>query len=1227
MKKFTLSGFIALLLLFAVQVNAVNSNISVSTEKTNSQVLSSTQNEMNLTFHFGDINYFDVKTTKGIFTELRMDGAYNSNRIGEASLPAQRKLIAIPFGAEVNVHVNSLSVQTIDLGEHGIKNQLMPLQYDIPKDMDTDDIPFQYNEAAYASKSYNESEVVSVEILGVMRGVRIARVTVEPIRYNASTNSIEVYNDIDVSLSYENADWGLTNQTFEASYSPFFDMSYKALLNIDDIYDDHPDLLSFPVHMLIVSDPMFTDALQPFIEWKTKMGYHLTVAYTDVIGSSTAEIQNWIHNEYNTGLSNGQAPDFAVIVGDTPQVPASATGSESGRKTDLYYFSVDGDIFPEMYYGRLSAQNVPQLEAMLDKILYYQKYEFETPEYLDDVTLIAGEDGTWNPNVGQATIEYGTQNYFNEAHGYENIYVYLSSYGGCYDDERFQTSFINYTAHCAETVWAGPSLSISDVNNINNPNEYPIAIANCCMSADFGYGECIGETFMRKADGGAVGYIGSSPSSYWFEDFYWSVGAFPISGNNNGYVPTAEETTMGAYDGAWGDSYYCLHGLVFVGNLAVTEVDIQGYAQHSSPTYYWESYNTLGDPSLMPYHTQGSVNAVTHMDIVPIGVNQYEVSAEPGSYVAITKDGVIYGTAHVDDSGIAMVDMTPITEAGDVNIVVTKSQYIPYVALVPAAALEGPFLSVGDYVFDNGTQNVDYASSVSLDISIANLGTAASDNVTITLIGTDDFCELTSAATVTIGTINSDETITLEDAFSFDINDDAPDMHQVSFDINIEGTSKEVWDASINFNILAPALEFGNYVISDASGNNNGRIDPGETVDITVDALNNGHAVSLDGAIGIATSSSFLTINTSSVDFDAIDVSGTEAITFSVTAAGDTPEGTVVDMSLDMAAGNYAASKIIQEAVGLILEDFETGDFTRFDWQFGTTPWVIVDDVVYEGVYSAKSGTIADASDTYMSLDYTVVADGELSFYYKVSSESGYDKLKFYINGTVQDEWSGDVDWAQATYDLTSGAYIFKWEYSKDVNTTGGSDCAWVDFIILPASGDNVLTAAFSADDTNPCEDDESTFTSSSAGAITTWDWTFEGGTPATSIEENPTVVYETPGSYDVTLEVGDGVATATITKEDYITVQVCSGLETTELANVNLYPNPNNGEFHMGIQGIETANITILNSLGSVVYSQNNLTIDNSMIHMDLSNEAEGIYMLVVENNNVRIIKKIIIK
>ena len=83
------------------------------------------------------------------------------------------------------------------------------------------------------------------------------------------------------------------------------------------------------------------------------------------------------------------------------------------------------------------------------------------------------------------------------------------------------------------------------------------------------------------------------------------------------------------------------------------------------------------------------------------------------------------------------------------------------------------------------------------------------------------------------------------------------------------------------------------------------------------------------------------------------------------------------------------------------------------------------------------------------------------------------------------------------------------------------------------------LTANFSSDLTEVCQYDAVTYTDMSAGAVTSWNWTFEGGDPATSTEQNPVVTYNETGSYDVTLEVSDGTNSNTLFMEEYIEVMM----------------------------------------------------------------------------------------
>ncbi len=89
------------------------------------------------------------------------------------------------------------------------------------------------------------------------------------------------------------------------------------------------------------------------------------------------------------------------------------------------------------------------------------------------------------------------------------------------------------------------------------------------------------------------------------------------------------------------------------------------------------------------------------------------------------------------------------------------------------------------------------------------------------------------------------------------------------------------------------------------------------------------------------------------------------------------------------------------------------------------------------------------------------------------------------------------------------------------------------------------LTAAFTSDITEICEEGTVQFMDeSSGGEVTSWQWIFEGGNPATSSDQNPSVYYDTPGSWDVTLRVNGPEGDAVVI-DNYIHVY--------ELPNVTL--------------------------------------------------------------------------
>lgn len=138
-------------------------------------------------------------------------------------------------------------------------------------------------------------------------------------------------------------------------------------------------------------------------------------------------------------------------------------------------------------------------------------------------------------------------------------------------------------------------------------------------------------------------------------------------------------------------------------------------------------------------------------------------------------------------------------------------------------------------------------------------------------------------------------------------------------------------------------------------------------------------------------------------------------------------------------------------------EGFESGGLSAMSWVSGGTAtnknWTVTSAEKNSGTYSVKAGAFNETSKTSsLSVTVNVLANGNISFYKKVSSETSCDYLKFYIDGVVQlgAGWAGNVAWSQNTYAVTAGSRTFKWEYSKDGSIDSGSDTAWIDDIVFP---------------------------------------------------------------------------------------------------------------------------------------------------------------------------------
>ena len=640
----------------------------------------------------GELAAMDVTSPEGEFTRLLIPGFHSSHIEGSPELPMMNRLIEVPYGANARVEVLLAQSREYDLTALGITNPVMPAQPSMPKNVDPAHWPFVIDRDAYEQHRVSQ-ELAAVSPQGQLRAVQIGRLEISPVEYYPQENRLVVYEELTLRVVFDGADHAAGDALKARTNSVFFEPLYERFDGYRGLHDNYPDRVGEIVTMVVVAPPEFEAQLAEYVDWKTERGFHTILAITGTpeVGTTTSSIQAYIHDLYNNASPELPAPSFVVFVGDVAQMP---TWQQSGDATDRPYCAVDGDIVPDIYYGRLSATNSTMLANILEKTLMYDQFTMPDPSYLGEVCMIAGMDSGHGHVWGNGQINYGTDYYFNEAHGiYSHTYLYPES--GSHASDIVQhvsdgVSYINYTAHGSQTSWSDPYFSQANINGLSNYGKYCLAVGNCCLTSTYDYGECFAETWLRAEDKGAIGYIGGSNSTYWDEDYWWGVGSGQIVTR-----PTYEDHGLGAYDGLFHDhgeamtQWYIVNAcLMFSGNIAVMEGG-------GSSTYYWNIYNLMGDPSISTYLGVPTAHSVVHPETIFTNWTAVTIEAEPNSYVGLTKDGELIGAGTVDESGSLDLEIwaEPLTP-GVAHLVVMAQNLLPYAVdlnvIVPATITIDP---------------------------------------------------------------------------------------------------------------------------------------------------------------------------------------------------------------------------------------------------------------------------------------------------------------------------------------------------------------------------------------------------------------------------------------------------------------------------------------------------------------------------------------------------------
>ncbi len=1023
------------------------------------QVMRDDFNGMQVSYTVGTVEMQKTSLAGRQFVGLGIEGCIPSAEVGAPSLPLFSYLIEVPLCEEFEVVVSDADYDTIS-----VAGMVTPAQPSRSKS-EVGPYKLEYNEAIYSTDEYYGDIAATVEPVGIARDRRLARLQFSPIRYNPVRGSIIVCRKATVTVHYRGADREGTLAMFERYHSPAFNSGAQTL---NGLYPKSVRTAA-PVRYLIVAHSMFRGQMDNFVQWKRRKGFITDIVYTDDagVGTTSTAIQSYIQNQYTNATAASPAPTYLLIVGDHEQIPAfsaQVTSPSSDHITDLYYSSwTSGDHIPDCYCGRFSAQNVSQLTPQIEKTLMYEQYTFADPSFLDRAVMVAGVDngssGDYGYTHADPAMDYAITNYINGSHGWSQVKYFKnntsivptgsnvtvgssassnsSTVRDCYNQGA---GWINYSAHGNATCWGTPSFTTSNVAAMTNTQKFGIMIGNCCLTNKFETTTCLGESLLRKGNYcGAVGYIGGSNSTYWNEDFYWAVGL------RSGISPTMSmaynASNLGAYDRinhthneAYGQWVKTQGELMFQGNMAV-EGSSSNYKY-----YYWEIYHLMGDPSLMPYLTQASEMTLTAPASIPAGTSSISVTAAPYAYVALTDTSThtLKAAAFANASGQATLTLTSGLAMGGYEVVASAQQYRTAFQNLSVVTSSGPYAAV---VSVEATGAMNAGSTVPLTVKVVNQGNSIARNVVVAFSSGNTALSL-NRSSVSVGSIAAGDTATISNVTAT-VGAQAVDQSVANITATTTWTGNSTGVASVTpftLNAAQVAIEVAGGRLC---------VMPGNAVAVNVTVSNSGHAALGSTQLTATTGSSQLTASVSGGSFTlAAGASVTRQVT--LTAAASMEEGATVPVYLVL-SGSRTERDTLEVYIGEIhVETFE-GGFTMNGWTQGTYPWEITTSEHSSGNSCARScSTLSHSQTSEMTLAVSVATADSVSFWYKVSSESNYDKFHFYIDGTEKIVTSGQVDWTRAAYLLAAGDHLLKFTYSKDVSVSSYSDCAWVDEITLP---------------------------------------------------------------------------------------------------------------------------------------------------------------------------------
>jgi hypothetical protein len=1059
----------------------------------------------------------------GDYHTVSMEDAWSFGAPGEPVLPIVGARLLLPPGERV-VGVRVVAGEKVALGAG---YAVEPGQPQYPLSFEG---PIERVEPDYGTRAAFPGRLNDEALFGLFRGYGIANVALHPVEYSPADGSLTWYTSMDVEITtapdasvmdavrrdirhdeptvervLDMVDNGASTRAYtvvrrEVAASRALDpaLAYKYLIITTDSWDEY---------------------LTGFATFQTQRGFKAGVFLKSWIVANysgdddQARIRNFITDAYNAWDS-----DYVLLVGDARDangIPhrglrADAYGEvDSDIPADIYYGALNGtwntdgdaywgepgeeDFYPEVAVGRACVSDAAQVQNFVTKTMRY----LNSPVVAESGNALMAGELLWTSPMTYGDTSKDEVRYGSSANGYTTV-------GFVPGAMAVGTLYDSYGAWAKETLIGLMESGKNIVNHLGHSNvQYAMRMyttdipqfdndgTNHTLNFVYSQGCYCGSFDNRDPD---YGYIGDCFAEQFTCDAHGAVAA--IMNSRYGWGdPGGTDGSSQYFDREFFDAFFNEHIYAIGSANDDSKTDNVWAVNYGANRWCYYELNLFGDPALHLWTDTPTALSVNHPTAVIVGQPDmdFTVSAVGEGAVADarvtiwTDDYSVYDTGVTNGAG--SVTLHPdATAEGTLRVKVWAHDHLVYDADVTVAPASGPFVVLDHYTIDddqtgdsngNGDGIANAGETIELVPTLENVGSATATGVTAVLASGSSYVTVTDGED-SYGSIAPLATAPSLGDYAFTVSPDAPNGSILGFQLAISESSRaqhhqlaavarESWSSGFSVTVAAPAVVYAGHEADDPlySGNANGCLEAGETVQIAVSLANTGGAAATGVVATLSSTDPYVRINEGERGAASIAPGATETLDgyYSVTILPDCPGFHEIDLTLNVSADwGYAATAgfSIMSSGGDFADDVEAGEG---EWTHASVTGAFVDQWHVETQRSYSTGHSwkfgGDGAMEYIdSADGALVmrqvclgADAELSFWDWLDAEEesgtsawdcglveittdggatwnviapvgGYSHAKNYNTANPLPEgtpcWSGSHDWRLETFDLSA---------------------------------------------------------------------------------------------------------------------------------------------------------------------------------------------------------------